>query len=190
MPRLATSTAVTRTATVGSAESSGEGGQTRSCRSAAARPGRVRKKPPASPPLPASGPDRDSRQRAAVSQRGPALPGTCQLAVTRGWSCSPAPTAGRSTATGIPSSRRWSAGPIPDRNSSCGEPIAPAARITSAVAVAAAPARPGGTRPQWRGPGRVGLGLPAFRLRRSGSAGRWPVAGSRRPPTSAARRTG
>ena len=48
-----------------------------------------------------------------------------------GWSCRFEPTPGESTRTSMPTSRRWSAGPMPESISSLGESIAPAERITS-----------------------------------------------------------
>src|SRR3974377_806853 len=47
------------------------------------------------------------------------------------WSCRLAPTPGLSSTTGIPNFVSCSAGPMPDSIMRCGEPIAPAARMTS-----------------------------------------------------------
>ena len=106
--------------------------------SAAGSPGRVRTNANASATVEESGPLRRSSHSATAlgfSASASEPPTTdSQTQTTYGWSCRFPPTPGRSTATGTPTSPRWSAGPIPDSIKSCGEPIAPAARITSRAA--------------------------------------------------------
>ena len=60
----------------------------------------------------------------------------CQMTGQAGWSWRFCPTPARSTATSMPSSRRWVAGPMPESISSCGLLIAPPDRTTSAAAYA------------------------------------------------------
>ena len=96
--------------------------------------------PPDSAMFVVIGPECISCQRARFARpacsHSPRDFGVCHIAVTAGWSDRFAPTPGLSASTVMPCERRWSAGPIPDSMSSCGLPIAPAARMTSPSACA------------------------------------------------------
>ncbi len=76
-------------------------------------------------------PDGDSPRTSDLPER------TCQMTGTSGWSCRSSPTPGRSWTTSTPTERRWSAGPMPESISSCGELTAPPESTTSRVARAA-----------------------------------------------------
>ena len=58
---------------------------------------------------------------------------------TSRWSCRWAPTPGRSATIGMPMGARSAAGPTPDRSSSCGELMAPPARMTSPPVMCSTP---------------------------------------------------
>ncbi len=115
--------------------------------SGAGRPGRVRTNANASATVDVSGPLRRSiHSSVGLGLSAPySDSGTddSQMQTTYGWSWRFSPTPGRSWLTGTPTERRWSAGPIPESSSSCGEPIAPALRITSRSAPTTRSRRPG-----------------------------------------------
>ena len=61
--------------------------------------------------------------------------GVCSTKPAARWSCRLAPTFGEAATTGTPTLVSWSGSPMPDSISRCGEPIAPAERMTSRLAV-------------------------------------------------------
>ena len=61
------------------------------------------------------------------------------------WSCRSSPTPASSWKTGMPSFESSAPGPTPDSCSSCGVPMAPAARITALRALAVAGPCPSAT---------------------------------------------
>ena len=91
--------------------------------------------PHAEPHVVVGGPERRRVARPelahAVVRRASSSRGTRNTAVPW-WSIRFSPTPGRSTMQSTPTSARWPAGPIPDRNSSVGDCSAPAERITRA----------------------------------------------------------